>query len=47
VLTTYVLTRDDRLPRKALRLSDSSRINRGIIQSRYPSRMETASCKTG
>lgn len=40
VLTTYVLTRDDRLPRKALRLFDSSRINRGITQSRYPSRLE-------
>lgn len=40
VLVTYVLTRDDRLPRKALRMFDSSRINRGITQSRYPSRLE-------
>jgi len=40
VLTTYVLTRDDRLPRKALLMFDSSRINRGITQSRYPSRLE-------
>ncbi len=40
VLTTYTLTRDDRLPRKALLMFDSSRINRGITQSRYPSRLE-------
>lgn len=40
VLTTYALTRDDRLPRKALLMFDSSRINRGITQSRYPSRWE-------
>ncbi|GBC96474.1 hypothetical protein HRbin16_02278 [bacterium HR16] len=40
VLTTYAITRDDRLPRKALLMFDSSRINIGITQSRYPSRWE-------
>lgn len=40
VLVTYTLTRDDRLPRKALLMFDSSRINLGITQSRYPSRWE-------
>ncbi len=40
VLVTYVLSRDDRLPRKALLMFDSSRINIGITQSRYPSRWE-------
>ncbi|MCE9559030.1 MAG: alpha-L-rhamnosidase, partial [Armatimonadetes bacterium] len=35
-LTTYVLTRDARLPRKALRLFDESRIANGLTQSRYP-----------
>jgi len=40
VLVTYVLTRDDRLPRKSLLMFDSSRINIGITQSRYPSRWE-------
>ncbi len=40
VLVTYAITRDDRLPRKALRMFDSSRTNTGITQSRYPSRWE-------
>jgi hypothetical protein len=35
-LTTYIMTRDDRLPRKALRLYDSSRTASGLTQSRYP-----------
>ncbi|HEY0867372.1 MAG TPA: alpha-L-rhamnosidase C-terminal domain-containing protein, partial [Fimbriimonas sp.] len=39
VLTTYALTRDDRLPRKALRMFDASRRNHGLTQSRYPSRV--------
>src|SRR6185369_12974243 len=38
VLTTYVATRDDRLPRKALRMFDLSRRTDGLTQSRYPSR---------
>lgn len=40
VLVTYAITRDDRLPRKALLMFDSSRVNVGITQSRYPSRWE-------
>lgn len=40
VLVTYAITRDDRLPRKALLMFDSSRVNIGITQSRYPSRWE-------
>ncbi|GIV20046.1 MAG: hypothetical protein KatS3mg023_1797 [Armatimonadota bacterium] len=40
VLVTYAITRDDRLPRKALLMFDSSRTNVGITQSRYPSRWE-------
>ncbi len=39
VLTTYTTTRDDRLPRKALRMFDASRLNSGLTQSRYPSRV--------
>jgi hypothetical protein len=39
VLTTYVMTRDDRLPRKALRMFDVSRLPSGLTQSRYPSRV--------
>jgi len=39
VLTTYVLTRDDRPPRKALALFASSRLPSGLTQSRYPSRV--------
>lgn len=38
-LVTYVTGRDDRLPRKALRLFDSSRLPGGLTQSRYPSRL--------
>jgi len=36
VLATYTLTNDDRLPRKALLMFDSSRENTGLTQSRYP-----------
>lgn len=36
-LTTYVMARDDRLPRQALRLLDASRLPDGLTQSRYPS----------
>ena len=39
-LTTYALTRDDRLPRKALLMFDVSRKNSGITHSRYPSYIE-------
>lgn len=39
VLTTYALSRDDRLPRKAVLMFDESRLNSGITQSRYPSRV--------
>jgi alpha-L-rhamnosidase len=38
-LTTYVMSRDDRLPKKAMRLFDSSRLASGLTQSRYPSRI--------
>ena len=37
-LATYVISRDDRLPRKALRMFDASRLPGGLTQSRYPSR---------
>lgn len=36
VLCTYVMSRDDRLPRKALRMFDASRLPGGLTQSRYP-----------
>lgn len=39
VLTTYALTRDDRLPRKAILLFDESRTPDGLTHSRYPSRV--------
>ena len=39
VLTTMCLTRDDRLPRKALRMFDVSRQLSGLTQSRYPTRV--------
>ncbi len=39
VLATYVSTRDDRLPRKALRMFDLSRQASGFTQSRYPCRV--------
>jgi hypothetical protein len=35
-LCTYVMSRDDRLPHKALRLFDASRLPSGLTQSRYP-----------
>jgi hypothetical protein len=38
-LVTYCMTRDDRLPRKALRMFDASRLASGLTQSRYPSRV--------
>jgi hypothetical protein len=38
-LATYAIERDDRLPRKALRLFDQSRLVSGLTQSRYPSRV--------
>ena len=39
-LTTFVLTRDDRLPRKALQMGFASILgDRGLAQSRYPSRV--------
>jgi hypothetical protein len=37
MLLTYIMSRDDRLPRKAIRLFDSSRLSSGMTQSRYPS----------
>jgi hypothetical protein len=36
-LVTYLIANDDRLPRKAIRLFDSSRMASGMTQSRYPS----------
>jgi hypothetical protein len=39
VLTTYTLTADDRLPRKAIRLYDESRGPAGLTQARYPCRV--------
>ncbi len=38
-LATYMTTRDDRLPRKAIQAFDESRIGNGLTQSRYPSRI--------
>jgi hypothetical protein len=37
-LTTYTISRDDRLPRKALLLYGLSRLPAGLTQARYPSR---------
>ncbi len=37
-LTTYCLTRDDRLPRKAIMMFDVSRFPHGLTQARYPCR---------
>ena len=37
-LTTYVITPDDRLPRKALRMFGKSRVDTGMLQARYPGR---------
>ena len=39
VLTTYAITRDTRLPRKALRMFDISRQLDGLTESRYPTRV--------
>ena len=39
VLVTYIMSRDDRLPRKALTLFDASRLPSGLTQSRYPCRV--------
>lgn len=39
VLVTYVLTADDRLPRKAIRLYDESRGASGLTEARYPCRV--------
>ncbi|MFZ4506997.1 MAG: alpha-L-rhamnosidase [Fimbriimonas sp.] len=36
VLTSYAWTKDDRLPRKAIRMFDLSRIPEGLTHSRYP-----------
>ena len=36
MLTTYAMTRDDRLPRRALELFDFSRRNWGFVNERYP-----------
>jgi len=38
MLLTYIMTRDERLPRKALRLFDESRLPSGLTQARFPSR---------
>jgi hypothetical protein len=38
-LVTYALNSDDRLPRKALGIFDASRLDIGLTQSRYPSRV--------
>ena len=37
-LTTYTITHDDRLPRKALTLFGKSRVDSGLLQARYPGR---------
>lgn len=39
VLTTYMITHDNRLPRKAIRMFDASRLISGLTQSRYPARV--------
>ncbi len=39
ILATYVMARDDRLPRKALEMFAASRRPDGLTQSRYPSRV--------
>ncbi|MHB9024992.1 MAG: alpha-L-rhamnosidase-related protein [Armatimonadota bacterium] len=38
VLTTYALTRDDRLPRKAVQSFDQSRLLSGLTRAQYPSK---------
>ncbi|MBN1878325.1 MAG: alpha-L-rhamnosidase [Anaerolineae bacterium] len=37
-LTTYAISTDDRLPRKAIILFELSRLSHGLTQARYPSR---------
>jgi len=37
-LTTYAISSDDRLPRKAIKLFELSRLPDGFVQARYPSR---------
>jgi hypothetical protein len=37
-LCTHIMTRDSRLPRKAVRMFDVSRVGAGLTQSRFPSR---------
>jgi hypothetical protein len=39
ILATYMLSRDDRLPRKAIHLFNSSRLINGLTRSRHPSRI--------
>ncbi len=39
-LATYVLTQDDRLPSKAIKLFHQSRMPNNLTQSRYPSRVQ-------
>jgi hypothetical protein len=39
MLATYCATRDDALPRKALRMFEASRVPEGLTQSRYPTRV--------
>ncbi len=38
VLTTFITSADDRLPRQAVALFDASRLHHGLTQSRYPCR---------
>jgi alpha-L-rhamnosidase len=38
-LVTYATSRDDRLPRKAVEMFDVSRLNSGLTEARYPSRV--------
>lgn len=38
-LITYMMTRDDRLPRKAVMLYDASHLPNGLTQARYPCRV--------
>ncbi|HWD91572.1 MAG TPA: alpha-L-rhamnosidase C-terminal domain-containing protein [Verrucomicrobiae bacterium] len=40
LLTTYAMTRDDRLARRAIELLDFSRQNSGFVKERYPSYLE-------
>lgn len=39
VLTTYAITRDDRLPRKAITMFNASRLLDGLTKAQYPSRI--------